>query len=69
MKTTWLVVTERGNKLIQHYAGPKKARARQIASELLTNSRKRGEVRVIRASQVTTLSKADLRPILPRGVF
>lgn len=63
-----VVIPDASGKLLKHYSGPDKKRARTVAEKLLTENEVEF-VTVLTVSSGVTIKKDDLRSMLPKDSF
>lgn len=70
-KAVWWVLTQNDDGVfIRQYSGPDRKRAREVASKLLSDEkRKEEQVVVARISRVSVLSDSSLKRVLPKDAF
>jgi len=69
---SWSVITKQDEVLIEHYSGPDKAKAREVAAKLLgdpKNNKAGTDVLVAKVSQVHVVTPGDLKASLPKDIF
>jgi hypothetical protein len=69
---SWSVITKQEDVLIEHYSGPDKGKARDVAARLLgdpKNTKAGTDVLVAKVSQVHIITAGDLKASLPKDIF